>query len=367
MSDPRAIVAAQVVDTLGAGGGERVAVEIANGLAERGLTSCIVATRAGGSLERALDPRVRCFVGERRRRWDWSGARAVARFLDEQGVRVVHSHNEGSAYLLRLLRRLARRPPAHVVHDHRGPVLGARRRAWLDWLLLRHVDAYVAVSDGLRERAQRLLGLPPARCLFVPNGVPLPGPHPPPDGRPTVVQVANLRRPKAQLVAVRAAEALRRRVPRVLWRLVGLPAEADYAARVEALVRELELEETVEMLGGRGDVGALLAEAHVGALTSDVEALPLALLEYLAAGLPVVITDVGQGPAIVTAARAGSVVPPGDPTRFASAVAELLEQPGRAAAAGQAGRAYVREHFSREAMVERIVALYDELLGERAG
>jgi glycosyltransferase involved in cell wall biosynthesis len=180
-----------------------------------------------------------------------------------------------------------------------------------------------------------------------------------------VVQVANVKADKDHATALRAAARLRRRVSGLRWRCAGsleIPPPS-FVAGVRALAGELGLEGCVEWLGAVREVSPLLREANVGALSSAVEGLPMALLEYLAHGLPVVVTDTGQCRAIVERARAGAVVPPGDDAALADALAGLLADPAAARAAGLRGREFVAANFGLQAAVERAAALYAACVG----
>jgi glycosyltransferase involved in cell wall biosynthesis len=356
---------AQVVDSLWAGGAERVAVDLANGLARRGLRSHLVAARFEGPLSARVSPEVVFFCARRGTRFDLAGALRLARWLGDRGIALVHTHNDGSAYLIEVLRALRLCRARHVFHDHRGFAVADRAAARRDRWLLRRIDAYVAVSEALRERAARLLGLPAERCLYLPNGVELPAEPAAWAGRPTVVQVANVKADKDHATALRAAARLRRRVSGLRWRCAGsleIPPPG-FVAGVRALAGELGLEGCVEWLGAVREVSPLLREANVGALSSAVEGLPMALLEYLAHGLPVVVTDTGQCRAIVERARAGAVVPPGDDAALADALAGLLADPAAARAAGLRGREFVAANFGLQAAVERAAALYAACVG----
>ena len=106
----------------------------------------------------------------------------------------------------------------------------------------------------------------------------------------------------------------------------------------------------------------LLAAATVGVLSSDFEGMPLAVLEYMAAGLPVVATGVGGLPEIVREGETGFLVAPRDPAALAERIGRLLADPALAREMGERGRRRQQEHFSREAMVAAVTGLYERLL-----
>ncbi len=358
---------AQLIDSLNTGGGERVAVSLANGLPRHGYRSYLVSTRQGGPLEAAVSPEVEVYLGQRRSRWDLSGMRRLRTYLREERIHLVHTHSHHTAYLIRLLLAGRRSKPLHIVHDHAGNVIKSRKMAVYDGIILRHVDAYVAVSAELRARAQRLLPLPEDCCVWIPNGIELGDLAPPWQGRPTVVQVANLHHPKGHLTAMRAAALLRQEIADLHWVCVGQMGNAEdpYLKQVRALIDEYGLGETVSLLGLRSDVRSLLRQAHVGVLTSDDEGLPLAVLEYMSAGLPVMMTEVGQGPAILQESGAGRWVPPKSPEAFAKVLGELLREPAVRHQMGARGREYVEKHHGLDVMVTQVDALYRRVLARK--
>lgn len=358
---------AQVVDSLARGGMERTVVDLANGLTRTGWRSHVLCTRVPGPLRDALVPDVNLYCAERTSRWDLGGIRRIAEFLDDGGIDVVHTHTHYSAYLLRLALRWAKSRPIHVAHDQHGMALHRRLMRLYDWLMLRKVDAYVAVSAPLRDRARKLLSLPDDRCLLLPNGVEVSPAREPFAGPPTVIQVANLRHPKGHDTAVRAAAIVRRDVPDLRWICVGKIAdqEAEYVSMVRRLIHELGLGDCVELVGERSQVRPMLRQAHVGVLTSDAEAFPVSLLEYMAEQLPVVVTEVGQSPPVIHQAGCGRVVPPRDPERTAEALVEILGDGDQARTMGEAGREFAGRELSLDAMVEKVLALYRRLLERR--
>lgn len=142
----------------------------------------------------------------------------------------------------------------------------------------------------------------------------------------------------------------------------GDEARADLAARID----RLGLGERARLLGARDDVPDLLAAADVFAMPSRAEGLGIAALEAMAAGLPVVASAVGGLADVVLDGETGRLVPPDDVAALAGALAELLEDPARAALLGTAGRARVAAQFTSERMVDAYEALYREILAEAA-
>lgn len=368
MMEAAKVRVAQVIDSLLIGGKERVALLIANQLAEMGFQSYLIETRSPGPLREHLSPKVRAHSVGRSSRWNARGAVRLAMLLDQLRLDIVQTHNRSTSYLYRLIHRLIPTPPVHVVHDHHGPALGDKRLQLLDRVMLRGANAYVAVTEALRDQGARVLRLPQSHCIYLTNGIEVQPPREPWHGRPTVVQVANIHPVKGHLTALRAAAILRTRVPDVRWLFIGSvwDPEGAYFRELSTLIREHRLEGCVEMLGRQTDVRPFLREASVGVLTSEAEGLPMALLEYLAAQLPVVITNVGQGPAIVQQSRSGVVVEPGKPGQLADALSMLLLDPSRRELEGRRGRRFAEEYLSMQRMGAELSLLYERLLPDAA-
>jgi glycosyltransferase involved in cell wall biosynthesis len=225
--------------------------------------------------------------------------------------------------------------------------------------------------------------IPEAKTRFIPNGIPLPPVAEPgadvraelgiePD-QPVIGAVVVLRPQKALEVLLRAAAAIRRRVPEVAVLVVGGGdvshggTDNPYVRSLHRLSAELGLEGTVRFLGLRDDVPALLKALDVCLLSSDYEGSPLSVLEYMEASRPVVATRVGGVPDIVQDGVTGVLVEPQDPEGLAGAVVGLLRDPERATAMGRAGRERRLAEFTIEAAVGRVEALYEELCAARAG
>src|SRR5207237_5498771 len=117
-------------------------------------------------------------------------------------------------------------------------------------------------------------------------------------------------------------------------------------SELEEQVARLGQEENVLFLGRRNDVPEILACCDIGVLPSKAEGLSNAVLEYLAAGLPTVATNVGGNAEIITDQVNGLLVPSQDASALSAALLRLLRDPEFASRLGRAGQNYVREQFS---------------------
>jgi glycosyltransferase involved in cell wall biosynthesis len=131
---------------------------------------------------------------------------------------------------------------------------------------------------------------------------------------------------------------------------------------LHAQIEQAGLKHRVHLLGVRGDVADLLAASDLFILPSLFEGLPLALLEAMGAGLPVIATHVCGSAEVVQDGLSGRLVPPRDPPALAAAILEVLDNPDLASRWGAAARARVKRDFSARAMADRVAAIYDEVL-----
>ena len=149
------------------------------------------------------------------------------------------------------------------------------------------------------------------------------------------------------------------------WQVLIVGRDDGPGADIEAAARELRIDGHVSMLGQRTDVADLLSASYIGLLCSHEEGFSNAILEGMAAGLPMVVTDVGGNAEAVLEGENGFVVPSRDPAALAEAIVRLAHDPALRARLGAAGRKRIEEHFSLDACIERYEDLYRGLFAGR--
>jgi glycosyltransferase involved in cell wall biosynthesis/serine acetyltransferase len=173
-----------------------------------------------------------------------------------------------------------------------------------------------------------------------------------------VAVVANMNvKGKGQVDLIEAAREICPANPEVRFLFIGDGVER---AGLEQRVKELSLEQNILFLGYRKDVPELLACCDLAVLPSWSEGLPNVVLEYMAAGLPVVATKAGGTVEIVQHGVNGLLVAPKNPAELSRAIMKLLEDPSLAAAMGRNAQAWVREHYSYARVLKELEMLYAE-------
>ena len=167
---------------------------------------------------------------------------------------------------------------------------------------------------------------------------------------------------KGHLYFLGAAKKILEKLPNVKFILVG---DGPLRPRYEEVAQELNIKKDVYFLGKRTDVPAILSNLDLSVLSSTSEGLSNVILESMAAGKPVVATNVGGSKEMVKDGITGYLVSPSDSRSMATAIMDLLRNPEKAVAMGEMGRKEVQEKFTVEAMVKKYEELYFSLLKDR--
>lgn len=178
-----------------------------------------------------------------------------------------------------------------------------------------------------------------------------------------VVIVANFRsRVKNQQMFLRAAAQVKEKFPAARFILAG---EGELLDEMKNFAGELGLEDETFFTGRCADVARLLSAAEICVLSSTTEGFSNSILEYMAAGKPVVATSVGGAPEAIAEGETGFLVDSNNDEQMAKRLIELLQNPEKARKMGEAGRKTVEEKFSTAAQLEKTLALYEKLLSAK--
>ena len=290
----------------------------------------------------------------------------LAAFMEREGVRLVHANDHYSNLLAVPAAKLVRAKVICSRLDLRQWAFRAQRLA--ESLALRTADAVMVNARCLREATVREDGVRADKVYVVHNGVDLPAFDAAakadpgvPSGRPTIAVVANLHASKGHLELIEAVARMRAELRDLLVLCAG---EGPMRPVLEQQIAFHGLRDTVLLLGHRRDVPALLARSRVACAPSHEEGLSSAIVEAMAAGLPVVGSEVGGTPELVAEGETGLLVPPRDPQALAERLLALLRDPERGRALGAAARKRVEAEFSLPALSQRLGDLYRATLAD---
>ncbi len=356
MNEVRALFMAP---TLTVGGAERQWATLLPLLRDRGFAATVVTLRHEGHffdrlVEDGFDMRALAMQS----RFDMRGVIGALR-LGWARPDLVVTQSIDAHVLGRLVAATARIP--HVTVEHAGPGFAQRSHHGLAYRAIApRVAAVVAVSEA-QVPVLRDFHYPPERIRVIPNGI-----DTPPVARTRAdvrtelgvgdddllaVLVATLRPEKRADLFVAAVAEAHTGDRRVRGVVVGSGPELD---RVRSLA---DAAGSTSVLGYREEVGDLVGAADVLCLTSEVEAMPMSILEAMALGRAVVATNVGGVSGTAVAGETAVLVPAGDPTAFAGALRALADDPARRAELGENGRRIYLDRFTADRMADSYASL----------
>jgi glycosyltransferase involved in cell wall biosynthesis len=360
------------------GGGNRSLIELISRLDRERFAPVLILPGPGAMVDWARQAGVRHAVvpGD-----DWGGrvglmrrGVGLTRAAADARVSVIHTMAPTCYRAAALAGRLLGIP--RVCHLGFPPEAGELARSFWSG-----PEALVGCFDGQTaplEAEMRAIS-PRCRVLDIPNGIDLDRFSPDPALRaagrarlpvghaPLVMIVGHLSAVKGYPVFLRAAAALRAQHPDCHFAALGGETVADgYLAHLQAEADALGIGDRMHFLGFRDDVPEVMAAADVIVLPSWSEGLPLAVLEAMACGKPVVATPVGGVGRAVVEGVTGVLVPPGEPATLAGAISRLLVDPVAASRMGAEGRRRAESRYSLERFTRSVEQLYESLLSKRA-
>jgi glycosyltransferase involved in cell wall biosynthesis len=352
------------------GGGERVVLRLAELLPKYGFRVSILTFLIHPESETAVrEATCPVYLLPLTRTYDLTamrGAFALGRFLRDQQVRIVQTFFESSDIWAGFVTKAM--SDAKLIWSRRDMGILRTGKHHIAYRLLAGApDAVFAVSEQVRRHCIDVDGIEASRVQTVYNGLSLAewssvDGEAKPQRATLIATVGNIRRVKGHDVLVHAAAVVAAKFPNVCFSVAGDVLEADYFEELKRLVNELGLAERFHFAGGVRDLRGYLARADIFVLPSRSEGFSNAIIEAMAAGLPVVATDVGGNAEAVIDGVTGFIVAPEDAEGLAAAIVRLLAEPQRAEEMGAAGKARAADTFTTEAMMGRIITTYERLL-----
>jgi glycosyltransferase involved in cell wall biosynthesis len=353
-----------LIDRLTRGGTETQVLALIRALDRRRVEPTLVLLDGADAESRSLEPDdcpvLRLGLRSLLRPPTLNAATALASFWREHGTDVVQVYFLDSAYFGVPLARLAGVRRVIRVRNNLGHWLTPAHRL-LGRVIGRLADVTLTNCEPARQALLAAESGPGRKVVVLENGVDLerfttlPSAN---NSAPRVGVVANLRPVKGVDVFVCAAARLAAEFPRATFHVAG---QGEQRPDLERLIGELRIADRVRLHGAVANIPAFLGGLDVAVLPSHAEGMSNAVLEYMAAGRPVVATDVGANARLLGDGEFGLLVPPGDPLALAAGVARLLADPTSASRLAAAARRHVRTHYSRDAMRRRFEDFYERL------
>lgn len=307
----------------------------------------------------------------------WRAVKGLRRMRPD----LLHAHLQFSiitAGMARLLLGVPTMATLHTLEEPSGLDRSSRRLRLMNWVLAKLVDRVICLSRASFEAARRA-GLPAVKLEVLANGIDLsPFDAPPLEGRaavrakhgiaqdaPLIITVAVLRPEKGIDRLVAAMPMICNACPGAHLLVVG---NGPQFGSLQSQIAALGLEEAVTLVGFREDVPDLMRSADIFVLPTLNDALPTVVMEAMAAGLPVVASDVGGLSDMMVSGVEGALVPPDDVPALGTAVLSLLLNPAMRKKSGSAARSRAEREFTLQGQVARLSEIYKQLVSaNRAG
>lgn len=347
----------QLIDSLDAGGAERMAVNYANALSEKIEFSGIVVTRKEGSLCSQIETNVSYFFLDKKNTFDLFSIFRLRKIIIASKITHIHAHS--TSFFTAFLVKLTFMKIKLIWHDHYGDseFLNKRSSAFLRFCML-FFDGIIVVNEKLKVWANQKLKFD--NVIYLPNftleshveksitnlkGI---------EGK-RIVFLANLRAQKDHFFLIEIAKKLKQTNPDWTFHLVGKDFEDDYSSKIKKLITEYQLHNNVYVYGSVSDIEKVLSQSNIGILTSSSEGLPVALLEYGLAKLPVVVTAVGEMPSIIKNLENGFIVQSKDLNLFLKNLNELITNSILRIKLGNQLSILIQDKFSKDSVAVKYI------------
>lgn len=376
-SDSRPTIC-QVIHSLGIGGAEVLLDRMVRAMSDEFRFVIAVLDEIGEIGERLQNDGFTVHHLHRSPGIDHRCAKRLRAFADRESAALLHAHQYTPFFQSMLSRGFTgQRPVVFTEHGRHCPDLPSRKRMLVNRLLLKKRDRLIGVGQAVAKALIDNEGLPESRVEVIYNGIDL-------DRTPArdsaaqafvrsefgfstsdfvVIQIARLHELKDHETALRTMALVCREVPHARFLIVG---DGECRPHIEKLIEELQLEHHVVLAGSRNDVPELLNAADMFLMTSISEGIPLTLIEAMAAGIPIVSTNVGGIPEMIEHEVSGYLHAAKDVQGLANScilLARDLEQRHRVAVNGQ--KTAIAQ-FSFRSMVDQYRQVYREVLGVRS-
>lgn len=353
----------QIIDSLEAGGAERMAVNYANALADVIDFSGLVVTRKEGALLNQVNNKVSYLYLNKKGTIDLKALFILRKFLVENKVEIVHAHS--TSFFLAFLLKLSCPSIKLIWHEHYGARVNQSRT---DNLVLFFSSFFFSsvfvVNHQLEDWVKKTLFL--KKVFYVPNFATLDeNQH-----KETVLRgefgrrivcLANLKNPKNHIALLNAFEVLKLKDFGWSLHLIGKDYNDDYSNYLKKFIKKCDLENAVFIYNTRNDIQNILSQATIGVLCSKDEGFPVSLLEYGLAKLAVISTNVGYCSEIIKDNFSGYLFDPINSEQLQEQLQKLVLDKTQRDLFALHLHKWVSENYSIEKGVQLLILKYNML------
>lgn len=348
----------QLIDSLDAGGAERMAVNYANALDEKISFSGIVATRKEGLLQSKIKNKLSYLFLNKKGVVDFKSIFKLRDFCVRNKIDFIHAHS--SSFFLAVLVKFTLPKVKIIWHDHYGnsEFLNERKYFVLKFCSLFFyqiivVNQLLLVWNKEKMFCKKIIFLQNFPEIESLNGTTqLKGV----DGK-RIVCLANIRPQKNIEMLMEVAKNVCEVYPDFTFHIVGKKFQDAYQQKITQLLVAYKLENNLFLYDSRNDIPNILQQSSIGILTSSSEGLPVSLLEYGLSKTPVIATNVGQINQVVIHEKTGLLIESNDVTTFTNKLIYLINNPQICTNFANALYDHVQDNYSKESVIHQYLNL----------
>lgn len=352
------------------GGGEAHTLMLAQGICAHG-SEVTLACRPGSAIaERFHDAGLPTLLLPLREGLDCASIWQVAQYCRAHGIDIIHAHLARDYTIAALASRLC--PSTRVVLTRH--LLFPLCIFLLQRFVVKRASAFIAVSEAVRAVLEQESGVPAERIATIYNGIDTARFASAPMGvlreelsldaeTPLIGVVGQITPHKGLDIFLRAIPQITAAFPNVHFVISGNAQRELHLLELRRLEEQLEIANCSWLLGRRSNIPEVMKDLSILVMPSQGEAFGLVLAEAMAAGTPVIATNIGGAREIINDGKSGVLIALNDPDELAAAVIDLLAHPEKRKQLSHAGQRHVNAQFGIEAMIERTMALYRDVIG----
>lgn len=352
----------QLIDSLESGGAERMAVNLANVLAEKIVFSGLIATRNEGALKETISIKVNYVFLNKKKTIDLPAILKLRQYVIINKVEFIHAHSS-SFFIASLLKLIC--PRVKIIwHDHYGNSEFLNKRPYFILQLMSlFFFKIIVVNENLKEWCLKKLWC--KKIIYLPNFPELTNSSKQKTilkgtiGK-RIVSLANLRPQKNHFLIIEIAKILKTKHPDWSFHLIGKDFKDDYSESLKKAIIENKLEEIIHVYGSCNDIAAILYQIDIGIITSLSEGLPVALLEYGNFGIPVVSSNVGDIAKVIQHEINGILIPNFKPSNYFDALVYLIENKIVMQQYGKKIREEIEKNFTPDSVSQKYIKFINE-------
>jgi len=360
----------QVTYSLDFGGAEKIAIDLASGVNKNKYQTSICALDYGGKYIPLLDELgIPWYAFNRRGALDYKLWLYLYWLFKRERILIIQTHHVVQLFNAIIPALLNGIKIIHTEHEYQS-FLNNPKDLQILRVLCRMCHSFVTVGNDVTEFFETKKVLPKGKIITIPNGVSLNNctyadkkntgkEFGFTDNHLIIGITARLEWRKDHKTLLQAFANVVKKIPNARLLIIGDGCLKD---ELNMYAKGLGIETAVIFTGARGDVKNILSILDVFVLSSVHEGLPVALLEAMAAGKPVVCTSVGEIPKVIVHGKTGLLLSPSDPKALASALIFILQNDTERIRLGRNAKESVRQSFSMESMLGRYETLYGKVL-----